>query len=473
MVKISWKSLTGFLLVVAFCVTTLNAQTSRKPRSAAALSQLSDSFESLAAQVSPAVVQILATGYQPAGGPGTSVLNKQRSTGSGVILDPDGYIVTNAHVVDGARRLQVALPVRQFPSAGSESILKPRGKIVGAQLVGIDRETDLAVIKIAETKLPALKLADSDYVRKGQLVLAFGSPLGLENTVTMGVVSAVARQLRTGDPMIYIQTDAPINPGNSGGPLVDTEGNVVGINTLIFSQSGGSEGIGFAAPGNIVGNVYNQIRTTGRVRRGIIGVRAQTVTPLLAGGLGLPQVGRVLVANVAQRSPADIAGLRVGDIILSVDGKAMENSRQFDVNIYQRGIGESVILGIQRGDLQKQIKVAMEERPDDPGRFTALVSPEHNLVPELGLLAVELTDETAQMIPGLRIRSGAIVASYTNLHYEQGELLPGDVIHAVNNRSVTSLADLKAIASELRVFDPVAVTIERRGEFRFVSFEMD
>ena len=194
-----------------------------------------------------------------------------------------GYIVTNAHVVQGAHKVQVQLAAPR--RGGARSILGPRPRLVGAQIVAIDEETDLAVLKVDEKALPFLELADSDGVRPGQLVLAFGSPLGLDSSVTMGVVSAVARQLEPDDPMIYIQTDASINPGNSGGPLVDTDGRVVGINTLILSQSGGNEGLGFAAPSNIVRNVFEQMRKYGRVRRGEIGVRAQTITPSLAEGL--------------------------------------------------------------------------------------------------------------------------------------------------------------------------------------------
>ena len=186
----------------------------------------------------------------------------------------------------------------------------PRPRVVGAQIVAIDEETDLSVLKVDEKALPALELADSDAVRPGQLVLAFGSPLGLDSSVTLGVVSAVARQLEPDDPMIYIQTDASINPGNSGGPLVDTDGRVVGINTLILSQSGGNEGLGFAAPSNIVRNIFEQVRKFGRVRRGEIGVRAQTITPSLAEGLQLPRDWGVVLGDVYPDGPAAKAGAR-------------------------------------------------------------------------------------------------------------------------------------------------------------------
>jgi serine protease Do len=199
-------------------------------------------------------VQIFTSGYTAGQGmvpSGAPLVTEQRGAGSGVILDPTGYIVTNAHVVAGAARVQVGLPVSIEATPAHRSIVRPRGTLVGAQVVGIDRETDLAVLKVqGERALPFLRLADSDELRPGQLVMAFGSPLGLENSVSLGVVSAVARQIQVDDPMIYIQTDASINPGNSGGPLVDVTGRVVGISTFLLSRSGGNEGLGFAAPSN-------------------------------------------------------------------------------------------------------------------------------------------------------------------------------------------------------------------------------
>ena len=460
-------------IIIYFCSlpSDLLAQANQQ-RSMITLSKLSSEFERLSKSVSPAIVQILATGYVP-GVNQVNMLTKQRSSGSGVVLDANGFIVTNAHVVEGARRVQVALNLDKMQNGRRGSILKPRGEIVGAQIVGIDRETDLAVLKVDKSNLRFLKLGDSDTVEKGQLVLAFGSPMGLENSVTMGIVSSIARQLRPEDRMIYIQTDAPINPGNSGGPLVDTHGNVIGINTLIFSQSGGSEGIGFAAPSNIVKNVFNQIRSTGRVRRGEIGVSAQTITPLLATGLDLPKVGRVVIADVEPYSPAATAGLRIGDIILSLDRKPMENGRQFDVNLYSRSVGDHVILEIQRGEIDKIIKVEIRERPNDPGRFSDMVSPERNLIPKLGILALDLDETISRMLPPLRVKTGVVVANRANLLYEQDELLPGDVIHFINNQEINSLEDLKAFVDNLAAFDAVVVQVERRGQFKYISFEVE
>jgi serine protease Do len=252
------------------------------------LNRVSDLFEALSEEAGPSIVQVFASGYVVPQGCGQTgnLITRQIQSGSGVILGEDGYIVTNAHVVNGAQRVQVLLARKNNGSPG-RLILKPRGEAIDAEVLAIDSETDLAVLKIPVTGLPVLELGDSDELRSGQLVFAFGSPLGLDSSVSMGVISSVARQLRPDDPMIYIQTDASINPGNSGGPLIDTNGRVIGINTFILSQSGGKEGIGFAAPSNIVRNVYYQIRVSGRVRRGEIGVNAQTITPEIARGLGL------------------------------------------------------------------------------------------------------------------------------------------------------------------------------------------
>ena len=223
---------------------------------------------------------------------------------------------------------------------------------------------------------------------------SFGSPRGLENSVTMGTVSARARQLQSEAPMIYIQTDATINPGNSGGPLVDSQGRVVGINTLIFSRSGGSEGIGFAAPSNIVRSVFEQIRDTGRVRRGVIGVHAQTLTPALAAGLGTPRDWGASLGEVTPGPPADRVGRRPGDIVLSLDGKLMENGRQLTVNLYNKPIGGRVHLEVLRGEEELSFEVAVVERSDDPSRFVDFVDPERNLQP-LGILCLELAERVA------------------------------------------------------------------------------
>ncbi len=441
------------------------------------LKDLSEYFQALAERVSPAVVQILATGYQPlqqGDAPGTGLLTRRQVGGSGVILDPNGYIITNLHVVDGAGRIRVRLPIPVAEEFPGQSILRPQGRVVGAQIVGTDRETDLAVLRVQETGLPYLDLGDSDDVRTGQLVFAFGSPLGLENSVTMGIVSAVARQLRVEDLMIYIQTDAPINPGNSGGPLVSADGRVVGINTLILSQGGGSEGIGFAAPSNIVRNVYEQIKLTGYVRRGEIGVHAQTITPTLAGGLGLNRDWGAVIGDVYPGSPAEQAGLQIGDIILSVEGKVMENGRQFHVNLYGRPVGQRVGIEVLRVGQMLKFQVPVYERSDDTNRFSFMVSPDENLVPRLGILAIDLTPQAVALLPGLRARSGVVVAARSpDAIYGRVALAPGDVIHALNGKPITSLAQLRKAIESIGVGQPVVLQVERRGRLEYIAFEIE
>jgi serine protease Do len=291
----------------------------------------------------------------------------------------------------------------------------------------------------------------------------------------MGVVSASARQLRPDDPMIYIQTDASINPGNSGGPLVDAVGNVVGINTLIFSQSGGSEGLSFAAPSNIVRTVFEQIRKAGRVHRGEIGVTAQTISPLMARGLDLPQDWGAILADVAPGGPASSAGMRPGDVVATLDGKIMENARQLAVNLYQRSVSDRVRIEALRGAERLQFDVEVVGRKDHPNRFAGMVHPDRNLVPQLGILGIDLDRGMAPFFSGLRRASGVIVAARaieaTPLDGEG--LKPGDVIYSVNRLDVSSLAELKASIARYRPGDPVVIQVERDRTLRYVTLEMN
>jgi serine protease Do len=466
------------LLLVAGAVGALAPGAAAQPaaqRSTATLADFSRSLQDLSQRVSPSVVQIFVTGYAPPDEEDRSATGEplvERSSGSGVVVDPDGYIVTNAHVVENATRLEVELPA----TAGREgaSILARRGRLVGAQIVAVDHETDTAVIKVDARGLPALPFGDSDELRPGQIVLAFGSPLGLQTSVTMGVVSAVARQLAPEDPMIYIQTDAPINPGNSGGALVDTGGRLVGINTLIYSQGGGNEGIGFAAPSNIVKNVFGQIRKTGRVRRGEIGVYSQTITPLLAEALGIETDAGVILSDVAADGPAARAGLRPGDLVRALDGKRMENGRQFRINLYTSGVGDTVSIEVQRGDQQFSARVAVAERDDDTGRLSDLIS-QQGTVRRLGILALDLNPRVAALLPQVRRKTGAVVATVSSAapFSQQGRLEPGDVIYALNGKPVDTVATLNSIADALDPGKPSVLLVERQGTLIYLAFRME
>jgi serine protease Do len=437
------------------------------------LENLSASFEALAERVTPAMVQIVAMGYD-ASQEGVGTVAPRRAGGSGVILNADGYIVTNAHVVAGALNVQVRLALPQDQKEEWRSILKPRGSLIPAKIVGIDRETDLAVLKVDYRGLPTLELGDSESLRQGQLVLAFGSPLGLENSVSMGIVSSVARQLRPEDPMIYIQTDAPINPGSSGGPLVDTRGRVVGINTFILSQSGGNEGLGFAAPSNIVRNVFDQIRKEGRVRRGYLGVEAQTITPAMAAGLRLPAGALVILNDVLAGAPADRGGLKIGDVILRMNGKIMENARQFRVNVYQRAIGDAITLETLRGSEKFTREIVVGERPDDPERFLQMVKPDANLVGKLGILGLDLDPKILATLPPMRKPAGVLVAGRVagSSQPEEG-LSPGDLIISLNGEPVTDLAGLRETVARLKSGDAVVFQIQRLERLTFIAFNLE
>lgn len=462
------KFLSLFVLLV---ILGPNEATFSQTKSIDNLSQLSMSLVELSELVSPAVVRIVVTNFGPVGaGSGRGQFGKSQSGGSGAIVDPEGYIITNAHVVAGATRIQVVLAIPSADSSPGRSILKSEGKVVGAQLVGLDVETDLAVLRIQETGLPFLEIGDSELLRPGEIVLAFGSPLGLENSVTMGIISAVARQVRDEDPMIYIQTDAPINPGNSGGPLVNTKGELIGINSFIMSQSGGNEGLGFAAPGNIVINVYNQLKNYGSVRRGEIGVYPQTITPALASGLNLSQNWGVIVGDVRPGSPAEAAGLRMGDIILALDGKVVENGRQFNVNLYGRELGETVSLKVLSDGQERTIRVVVVVRPDDSDRLARLAASEYNHISQLGIMAVEMSKEIRRLLGPTRSRKGVVVAALSTEAALWGDHLnPGDIILSVNGESISDLGELKSAVASLKTGGAIVLRIERNGRMQYLA----
>jgi serine protease Do len=439
------------------------------------LQQLNSALESLVAKVSPAVVQILVTGYgaiDESNRSQTALVTRQHAVGSGVIVDPDGYIVTNAHVVEGAHRIRVVLPM---PSPDRPQV-EPVGKehVLEAKLIGIHKDSDLALLKIDQKNLPTLELGSARRVRQGQLVFAIGSPEGLQNSVTMGVVSSVGRQPDPDRPVVYIQTDAPINPGNSGGPLIDMDGYVLGINTLILSEGGGSEGLGFAIPARIVRFVYQSLRKYGHVHRVEIGAVAQNITPSLAQGLGLSRSYGVIVSDVNPGGPAEAAGLKAGDIILSADDRPIDTLPALTATMYLHPLDEVMKLVVLRGNEKQTLTVAVGEHRDQMDKLMDSVDPDQSLVRRLGILGVDLNDQIRSVVGSLRISTGVVVIARTaDLIGPETGLKTGDVIHGLNTTPVESLETLRAALNGLKPSSPVVLQVEREGQLQWLAFEME
>ncbi|PYU46676.1 MAG: peptidase S1 [Acidobacteria bacterium] len=441
-----------------------------------ALRKFNESVDALIRRVSPSVVQILVTGYGPLEegehGNTNTLIGRQRAIGSGFVIDPSGYIVTNAHVVKGAQRVQVVLP--SASADGSvDAALSTRTTIVPARIVGASSEIDLAVIKVDAGTLPALPLASYRKLGQGEIVFAFGSPGGLRNTVTMGVVSAVARQTDLDSPMVYIQTDAPINPGNSGGPLVTVNGEVAGVNTFILSQSGGNEGLGFAIPSGVVNVAFQQLRKFGHLHRAEIGIGIQTITPSMAAALMLPRTYGVVVSDVLPGSPAEAAGVEIGDVLASVDGKAADSLPLVAFHFYLLETGDKVHLEVLRGKDRLVFNVSVMEPPRDMDQVTGLADPEKNLVPTLGILGVEIDKKIASMAADLRDPFGIIVAARSAGAGVEVPLNAGDVIRMLNGQPMTTLDRLRGALKALPPGAPVALQIQRDQKLLFVSFTLD
>src|SRR4051812_2556151 len=407
-----------------------------KPSPLDSLDRMNQAIDALTKKVWPSVVQIMVSGYgardESGRGDVSAVVTRQQSLGSGFVIDPEGYILTNAHVVSGAQRVEIVLPPTNADGS-LMSALSPKMTVLPAHIVGVTSEIDLALLKVDGLKAPALPLATYHEVRQGETVFAFGSPGGLRNTLTHGLVSAVARQTDPDSPLIYIQTDAPINPGNSGGPLVNVRGEVVGVNTFILSQSGGNEGLGFAIPSATARTVFRQLKQYGQLRRQEVGMSIQTITNPMAASLGLARDSGVIVSDVWPNGPAEAAGLRIGDILLSVDGQAAENLPTVNYFFRLRDSDKPVDLVVLAGTTQKLYKVTPVEQSSDFDSAALATDPERNLVAPLGIIGVEIDPRLAAGAKGLRDPYGIIVAARAAGAVAEIPLLPRDIIRSVNN----------------------------------------
>jgi serine protease Do len=432
--------------------------------------ELSQSFREVARLVKPALVYIDVaerSGGQPRlndffGFPSPGAPRRQPGAGSGFVVSPDGYILTNNHVVENAERIEVTLSdSRKFR----------------ATVKGMDPSTDLAVIKIETSGLPIAILGDSDEVQQGDWVLALGSPFGLQQTVTAGIVSATGRELGGSQFSRFIQTDASINPGNSGGPLVNMQGQVIGINSMIFSPSGGNVGIGFAIAANTVREVFDQLVKSGKVTRGYLGVRVEELDAPKASMLRLEPNSGVLVADVPDPdTPAGRAGIRSGDVITTFNGKPVRTPRELTNAVASMPVGASVTVEFIRQGERQSVTVELVERPADN---VARVAPpdeedrQRNDTTKIGVTAQTVSPEEADRMK-LKIASGALVlAIQPGSPASEADIRHGDIIHKVDQKEVKSVEDLAEAVAALREGQEVAVQIERRGQMFFVNLKLD
>jgi len=447
------------------------------PAAAAAPEQAPANFVAVANQVAPAVVNISATqvarrqlppGLSPEAqdfferffGPRMDQPQTRQSLGSGVIVDPKGYVLTNYHVVAEATEIRVLMKNRQeYP----------------AKVVGTDPLTDLAVLQL-QGKGPwnAVSLGNSDAVQVGSWVVAVGSPFGLADTVTAGIISAKDRAIGQGPYDDFLQTDASINPGNSGGPLVNMAGEVVGINTAIFSQTGGNLGIGFAIPSNLARKVFTDLVKTGRVQRGWLGVTIQPVTPELARQFKLEEVTGALVSSVADNSPASQAGLQRGDIILQINDQAVTVPSELSRTVANLRPGTQVTLTVLRNSERRQIQVKLGElqQPQQPAGQPGGQQPsEPEETTALGMSLSEITPQIAEELKA-RNREGVVITGVApGSPAALAGLAPGDIIREVNQKPVANLQAFQKIASGVKPGEDLLLFVERGGDAIYLVLE--
>jgi Do/DeqQ family serine protease len=454
----------GLLIGIALCSQAV-AQDRVVPTSQ---DQVRLSYAPVARRVSPSVVNVYAAKTVQSrnplfedplfrrffGGPGGSRSQIQRSLGSGVIVDPAGLVVTNYHVIEGASEIKVSLAdKREFEA---EIVLK-------------DARSDLAVLRLKDSKerFPAIELGDSDALQVGDVVLAIGNPFGVGQTVTHGIVSALARtQVGITDYQFFIQTDAAINPGNSGGALVDTAGRLIGVNTAIFSRSGGSQGIGFAIPVNMVRVVVASARAGGgTVQRPWLGAKLQAMTSEIAENLGLKRPVGALVASLVPNSPASHAGLRPGDVVVSIDSQSVDDPNAFDYRFATRPLGGQAQLGVIRAGKEIRLPIALQPAADTPRETITIKSRSPFLGTTVSNLSPALADElridpSSSGIVITNVEDGSIAQ---NLGFQKG-----DLVLSVNDTKIERTRDLERVSNErTRAW---RIIIQRNGQQMSVVF---
>ncbi len=384
---------------------------------------------------------------------------KEQSLGSGVIVSADGYIITNNHVVEKSDEIKVTLlDKRSF-----------RGRIIGS-----DPKTDIAIVKIDANNLPMVPWGDSEKLRVGEFVLAIGNPYGLSHTVTMGIISAVGRaNVGIADYEDFIQTDAAINPGNSGGPLVNIKGELIGINTAIFSRTGGYQGIGFAVPSNMVRPLMSQLIQKGKIIRGWLGVTIQEMTPELSRKFSLEKSRGALVSDVAKRSPAEKAGIMRGDILLELDGKEIRDVASLRNMVAQSKVGSDVSIKLLRSGKEYTVRLIIAELPREVAEVTPNQMPDESEIGALtGLTVMGLTKEIAKQLGFSKDEKGVVVVRVEPASpADEAGIKKGDVIKEIDRKQVNNLEDFNRIASATKKSETILLFIARGDKKFYVTLD--
>ncbi len=462
-------------------LTAKNSQVSS--RAVETLSQLSDALSDVAAVATPSVVNISTTRLiktrdeapfdlfddpffrrffgDQLPHPNVPKEHKEQSLGSGVIVSEDGYIVTNNHVIEKSQEIKVLLTNKRDYKA---------------KLIGADPKTDIAVIKIEATGLPALPWGDSNKLRVGEIVFAIGNPFGLNSTLTMGVISAVGRaNVGIADYEDFIQTDAAINPGNSGGALINARGELVGINTAIVSRTGGYQGIGFAVPSSMARQVMESLIKYKKVVRGWLGVSIQEVTSDLAEEFGVKDLKGALVSGVMKGSPAEKAGIKQGDVLLAFGGKEVEDTGHLRNMVSQTPVGTKVKVKLLRQKKEMELEVTVAELPKKLGEAgteegTGGSEEESNALS--GITVRELTPELAKRFGLGEGESGVVIVKIDpGSRAAEAGVRPGDVVLQINQKDIATIEDYKKAASRIRPKDRTLLLISRKGEDLFVTIK--
>jgi len=381
---------------------------------------------------------------------------ERSASGSGFVISKDGFVVTNHHVVDGASKIIVRLNDRR------EFI---------AELIGSDKSSDIALLKIDASKLPVVSMGNSKKLKQGEWVLAIGSPFGLDYSVTAGIVSAKGRSLPGENYVPFIQTDVAINPGNSGGPLFDMNGKVVGINSQIYSRTGGFMGLSFSIPVELMLDVVEQLKTKGSVSRGWLGVIIQPVSSDLAKSLGMLRPSGALVSQVLEGSPAEKAGLRQRDVIMEFDGEIIPDSASLPPVVGTTAVGSASSVTILRDGKRVTLPITIEELPTDD----ALAASRGGAAPaeELGALGLELSPLTPEQLSEFGVDSGLLVDGVAKGEAQRGGVVPGDILVSIKNKNLDSIDAFNTIVANHDRSQPLDVLVKRNNGYIFLAITLD